>query len=215
MISSLSSQERVMANSSKRRKKSLLVLGLLAWLLLLGFGSYFLFLPNLDDVSQQLRAIREDPNLTPLEIIEKSREIYSKLTPQQGRRVFENDFKKMAHQRNREMQEFLKMSPEEQVAYLKKQAEEGKKPGQKDGFAVVKDAGVLKPGSGGPGGGAGMPGGGMVKAVGGGPGGGRFVFYGPAGGGLLKPEQMQKTMLDNFSPETRAGQFYQKGLLSK
>jgi hypothetical protein len=205
-----------MANSSKRRKKALLALGLLAWLLLLGFGSYFLFLPSLDEVSQQLRAIREDPNLTPQEVLEKSREIYSKLTPRQGQRLSENDFKKMAHERNREMQEFLKMSPEEQLAYLKKQAEERKKMGQKDGFAVIKDGGALKPGSGGPGGGGGMPGGGMFKAAGGGPGGGRFVFYGlPGGGGLPKPEQMQKTMLDHFSPETRAGQIYQRGLLSK
>jgi hypothetical protein len=200
-----------MANSSNRRKRIRRALAVLAWLLLLGVVSYFLFLPDLDEVSQQLRAIREDPNLTPQEKIEKSREVYSKLTPQQGRQVFENDMKKLHYERNREMQKFLKMSPEEQVAYLKQKAEERKEFDLKDAFGVLK-GNPIKVGSGGPGG----PGaGGMVARVAGGPGGGGQFFVGPAGGGPRNVEQMQKSMLDNFSPETRAGQFYQRGLMSK
>ena len=206
-----------MANSSRRRKRVLLALAVLAWLLILGFGSYYYFLPDLDEVSQQLKAIRDDPNLTLQERLEKSREVYSKLTPQQGQQVFQNAFRKMAHERNAEMQKFLKMSPEEQVAYLKKQAEEKKKFAQKDILGMVKNGGVFKPDGGRPGAGGGMPVGGTVNAVGGGAGGRNTVLYvgPPGGGGSLKPEQMQKTMLDNTSPETRAGQFYQRGLLSK
>lgn len=197
-----------MALTSNRRKKLLRALAVLAWLLLLGFISYCLFLPDLGEVSRQLRAIREDPNLTIGEKFEKSREIYSKLTPGQGRQVFQNDIKKMHYERNAEMQRFLKMSPEEQVAYLKKQAEERKQLGQKGGFAFK----AL------PGGGGGV----AMMADKGGPGGGKGVYFGPPGGSVFKgppggggprnPSQMQKNMLDDFSPETRAGQSYQKGL---
>jgi hypothetical protein len=195
-----------MVLSSNRRKKLLRALAVIAWLLLLGFISYCLFLPDLEEVSRQLRAIREDPNLTLQQRFEQSREIYSKLTPGQGRQVFQNDLKKMHYERNAEMQKFLKMSPEEQVAYLKKQAEERKQFEKKGGFVVKV------PGDGGGGVAA-------VKSVGGGPGGGA-IFFGPPGGGNVNvrsggppnPSQMQKSMLDNLSPETRAGQSYQKGL---
>ncbi len=186
-----------MGSSSKKQKKILLALAVIAWLLLLGFTSYCLCLPDLEVISQSLRAIREDPNLTPEEKFEKSREIFSKLTPAQGRQVFQNDFKKWQHEKNREMQKFLKMSPEEQVAYLKKQDEERKKLGPQGGMAI-------KAGKGG--------GGNVFKAAGGGTGGGGFVFYGPPGGKPSNPSQMQKTMLDDSSPETRAGMSYQKGL---
>jgi hypothetical protein len=198
-----------MALSSNRRKKLRRALAVIAWLLLLGFISYCLFLPDLDAVSQKLKAIREDPNLTMEEKFEKSREVYSSLTPGQGRQVFQNDIKKMRYERNAEMQKFLKMSPEEQVAYMKKQAEERNQFGKKDGFA-------FKPPPGGGKGGV------FMMAGKGGPGGGKSVYFGPpdgnvhkgppGGGGPPNPSQMQKNMLDNFSPETRAGQSYQKGL---
>jgi hypothetical protein len=199
-----------MALSSNRRKKLRRALAVIAWLLLLGFISYCLFLPDLEEVSRKLKAIREDPNLTLEEKFEKSREVYSSLTPGQGRQVFQNDIKKMHYERNAEMQKFLKMSPEEQVAYVKKQAEERKQFGPKElrGFAIKAP----------PGGGRG----GVVMADKGGPGGGKGVYFGPPGGGSVhkgppgggppNPSQMQKNMLDNFSPETRAGQSYQKGL---
>lgn len=178
---------------------------------MLGFISYCLCLPDLDEVSRQLRAIREDPNLTFAEKFEKSREIFSKLTPGQGRQVFENDLKKMHYEANAEMQKFLKMSPEEQVAYLKEMEEERKKLGPKVAFAFGAPVKL------GPGGAdSGGAGGGMVTGVAGGPGGGKMFIGppggGPPGGGPGNPKQMQRTMLDNFSPETRAGQNYQKGL---
>lgn len=137
-------------------------------------------MPNLDEVSRQLRAIREDPNLTIEEKFEKSHEIFAKLTAGQGRQVFQNDIKKIHYEQNAEMQKFLKMSPEEQAAYLKKQVEERKQLGQKGGGAIF----------------LGPPGGANTNKL-----------AGPA-----NPNQMQRTMLDNFSPETRAGQSYQKGL---
>lgn len=202
-----------MALSPKRRKKILLALGVTAWLFLLGVISYCLCLPDLDAVSGQLRAIREDPSLTMQQKIEKSREVFSTLTPGQARKVSQNDFKKWTHERNAEMRKFLQMSPEEQVAYVKKKEEERKQLRQQGGLWV----------GGGPkgGGGAGMaggggavksPSGGMVKSVGG------ALFFGAGGGPGGKPtnpSQLMKTMLDDFSPETRAGMSYQKGLSEK
>lgn len=190
-----------MALSSNRRKKLRRALAVIGWLLLLGFISYYLCLPDLEEVSQKLKAIREDPNLTMEEKFEKSREVYSNLTSGQSRQVFQNDIKKMHYERNAEMQRFLKMSPEEQMAYLKKQAEERKQFGPKGGFALKRP----------PGGSGGVV---MSKD------GGKSVYFGPPGpavgrgpgGGPGNPSQMQKNMLDNFSPETRAGQSYQKGL---
>jgi len=190
-----------------------MVLAVAAWLLLLGFTTYYVCLPDLEEVSNSLRAIREDPNLTLQEKLEKSRAIFSQLTPEQGRRVFQNDKKKWDYERNAEMQKFLKMSPEEQVAYVKKMQEERKKFGPIGPFAIGD---AVKVGPGGPGGGA--AGGGAVRsAAAGGAGGRGMVFYGPPGGGgpgagLGNPSQMQKNMLDSSSPETRAGQSYQKGL---
>lgn len=200
-----------MDNSSKKRKrkKILIALAVMAWLLLLGFISYCVCLPNLEEVSASLKAIREDPNLTPEQKIEKMQEVYAKLTPSQGRRVFQNDKKKWHHERNKEMQAFLKMSPEEQVAYMKKMEEEREGFGPKGAFSI---GATIK---GGPGG----LGGGRVQIGAHGLGGRGMVFYGPAGAGkppgFGNPNQMQKSMLDDISPETRAGMSYQKGLSTK
>jgi hypothetical protein len=209
-------QERTMKSSSNRRKKALIALGAAAWLLMLGGISYYLCLPDLDEMSRGLRAIREDPNLTPEEKIAKSREIYAKLTRAEGRQVFQDDFKKWHHERNAEMQKFLKMSAEEQAAHVKKQDEERKRRGPirffiGGGGAVQDDKGGgvrLANGGSGPvvaGGGAGKIGGAGAQ------------FIGPGGGPgkkTIDPKQIQKTMLDNFSPETRAGMSYQRGLSS-
>jgi hypothetical protein len=196
-----SSSER--RTSSTRRKRARRILAVLAWLLLLGGISYWLCLPDLEEISQSLRTIREDPNLTPQEKFEKSREIFSKLTPGQGQQVFQNDMRKRHHEMNAEMQKFLKMSPEEQAAYMKERNAEQTQFGPR-GFFGNK---VVPPG----GGGAGIVTLGAAKA---GSGGGA-VFIGPAGakpsGGPGNTNQKQKTMLDNFSPETRAGMDYQKG----
>lgn len=203
------------AKPASRRKRVRVALAVIAWLLLLGGTSYYFCLPNLDEVSRNLKAIREDLNLTMEQRFEKSHEIFSKLTPEQGKQVVQTDMKKLAYKRNAEMHKFLKMTLEEQLAYLKKQEEEWRQLHRQ----------------GGPGGGSGPKGGngaavfiggsGVAMSVGRGrvvqggsgvPGVGRFVFFGPAGGGPPNPGQMQKTMLDNISPETRAGMYYQRGL---
>jgi hypothetical protein len=195
--------------SSSLRKRVLIGLGGAAWLLMLGGISYCLFLPDLREIARERRAILEDPNLTWEQKREKIREIDAKLTPDQGRQVVQIDKKPFDHKRNAEMHKFLKMSPEEQLAYLKQRNEERKQLPQRGGFGGG-------PGSGGPvtfG-----PGGGVRMARGGssGPGGKGFFFFGPgggpAGGGPVNPNQIQKTMLDNSSPETRAGMSYQRGL---
>jgi hypothetical protein len=191
---------------------------MMALLLLLGGISYYLCLPDLEEIARNRRAILDDPNLTWEQKREKIREIDSKLTPAQGRQVFQSDFKKMHHQRNAEMQKFLKMSPEEQRAYVKKQDEERKRSGPViiGGGATIKggEGNGVRITSGGGGPDMAKGGGGAVK-VGGGRG---YIFFGPGGGpvgpggGPPNPDQMQKTMLDNFSPETRAGMSYQRGL---
>jgi hypothetical protein len=220
------------AKPASRRKRVRRALAVIAWLLLLGVISYYLCLPNLDEVSRTLKAIREDPNLTMQQKFEKSREVYSKLTPSQGRQVFQNDFKKLHYEKNAEMQKFLKMSPEEQRTYLIKQEEERKQLGPQGGFviggdpqggdggrAMIKNGALVKGGGGGPA--VGGPGGGgqvFIGAAAGGPGGRGQVFFGPGPGGPdgpPNPSQMQKTMLDNTSPETRAGMYYQRGLMTK
>lgn len=203
-----------MKPSSSRWKKALIALGAAAWLLMLGSISYYLCLPDLDETSRSLRAIREDPSLTPEEKFEKSREIYAKLTPAEGRQVFQDDFRKWHHERNAAMQKFLKMSAEEQAAYVKKQDEERKRRGPvrfsfAEGGAVKDDkgGGVRLSNGGGP-----NMAGGRAGKVGGG---GSVQFVGPGGGpgkAPIDPKQIQKTMLDNFSPETRAGMSYQRGL---
>lgn len=212
--------------NSTQRKRVLLVLGGAMWLLMLGSISYCLFLPDLREIARERRAILDDPNLTWEQKREKIREIDAKLTPDQGRQVVQIDKKSFDHARNVEMHEFLKMSPQEQAAYLKKRNEERKQLQQRGGFGggpaprgggrPVSGGSVTFGSGGGPGGAVRMVSGGAVKGGGGGPGGKTFVFFGsgggPVGGKPVDPRQIQKTMLDNSSPETRAGMSYQRGL---
>lgn len=188
------------SSSKKRRRRILIALAVAVWLLMLGFISYCVCLPDLGEVSASLRAIREDPNLTPEQKFEKSREIFSKLSPGQARRVFQSDFKKWHYERNQEMQKFLKMSPEDQLAYVKKMEEEGKKFGPPGGISLRTGG---KEGKGGPVG--------LFKPSAGGRS-APFIFFGAGGVKPTDPSQLQKTMLDDISPETRAGMSYQRGL---
>jgi hypothetical protein len=221
-----STTKAAQAKLAPRRKRVRRALAVIAWLLLLGGISYYLCLPNLDEVSRSLKAIREDPNLTMEQKFEKTREVFSKLTPEQSKQVVQSDMKKIHYQRNAEMHKFLKMSPEEQVAYLKQQEEERKQfhkqlgPLGGNGPKGGGGAGVSRGGGGGPitvGGGVAMKAGsGGVRVMMADGGGGPHIFFGPGigpPGGPLNPSQMQKTMLDNTSPETRAGMSYQRGLM--
>lgn len=100
-----------------QRRKILVTLGAAAWLLFLGGVSYCIFLP--DPVKEIQGAFADMKNLTPEQRREKFREIRGlmrDLTPHQklelGR---ERQLKERAA-----LAEFMKLSPEEQVAKLKK-----------------------------------------------------------------------------------------------
>src|SRR6516162_6470996 len=64
-----------------QRKRVYKGLAVAAWLLLLCGLSYAFFLPNLNAIEREQRAIFQDPNLTPQQKFEKARELTSKLTP--------------------------------------------------------------------------------------------------------------------------------------
>jgi hypothetical protein len=188
--------------SSAQRKRALVGLGVTALLLLLGGISYYLSLPDLEELARKRRAIWENPNLTWEQKREGIHALDSRLTPSQRRQVSRIEFKQRAREMNAEMHKFLEMSPEEQAAYLKKREAERKRPH------------LAGPGGGGGGVRIFRAGSGAAIAGGGGAGkGGPVIFRagGPAGG-PLHPGQLQKTMLDNLSPETRAGMSYQRGL---
>jgi hypothetical protein len=216
-----------------QRKRVLVGLGVTAWLLLLGSISYCLCLPDLKQIAQDQRAIWSDQNLTREEKIEKTREIASKLTDGQRQQVRQIDMKERSRKGNADMQTFLKLTPEEQSAYVKKRDEERRQRWQQQGGPRGGGAGGAGGAGGGPrggggggaavaggAGGAGAGGGGRGAGGGGGAGGaggGRGGFGGGPGGGGFGggPGGFgggQKGRLDNFSPETRAGMQYQRGL---
>lgn len=175
------------------KKRILRALCAILFLLLLGGVSYWLFLPNLEDLARQRRAILDDANLTWDQKIEKIRDMDSKLTPEQSKQLSQIDFRRATHARNAEMHRFLQMSPEEQAAYIKREGQ-GK---------PIRLAGAVA-------------GGGPVTAGGGGK--GQHIFVGPAGSKpdfgnpFSNPGLFEKTKLDDFSPETRAGGSYRGGL---
>ncbi|HEY7329772.1 MAG TPA: hypothetical protein VH592_19210 [Gemmataceae bacterium] len=197
-----------------QRKKTLVGIGVAVWLLMLGAVSYCLFLPDLDALRQERRALFADKSLSPEERKEKFAELREKeknLTPGQRKQMWEMDIKEMTRKRNKDSFDFLKLSPEEQVAYLKKRDEEWQKrreefrkmfgdkgPGGKGGN---KGNGNAKGGNGnnGPGGGGGGNGPGGWGGGGGG--------FGGGGGNAA-----QAARLDSSSPESRAGSNYQRML---
>jgi hypothetical protein len=204
--------------SSTQRRRALIVLAVAVLLLLLGGISYYLYLPDLEQMARERRAVWQDPNLTWEEKRDRILEMNSSLTPTQARQVFQIEHKLMGRERNAEMYQFLKMSPEEQTAYLKNRDEErhqhgmqgmfpggdGPRGGGGDGVVhMVRGGSGAGPGGGGP---VIFGGGGASKAGGSGPGGG-----GPDGG-PVNPGQLQKNLIDNLSPETRAGISYQRAL---
>lgn len=216
-----------------QRKRVLVGLGVAAWLFLLGGISYSLFLPDIKETARNLAAIREDPNLTPEQKREKSREVFSNLTEGQRQQLFENFRKERDRKGNVEISKFLKLSPQEQIAYVKKQEEErrqrwaqwgGNRGGGQRGGPGGGGGGAA--GGGGPGtaggvGGAGGRGAGGAGAGGanrgqGGPGGG-----GPGGGGPGGPGGPGgggpggvggRGRMDFVSPEARAGFQYMRSL---
>lgn len=158
-----------------QRKRTLIGLGAAAWLLLLGGISYSLCLPDLKSIDQQQRAIWQDPNLSPQEKFEKTREIQSNLTREERQKLGEMRMKEFSRKGNADMAKFLKMSPADQVAELKRQDEEWKQRRQQ--WAANRGGG------GGGGGGAGGRGNGVAGGGGGGAGAGANGGAGGGGGG--------------------------------
>lgn len=216
-----------------QRKRVLVGLGVAAWLFLLGGISYSLFLPDIKETAKNLAAIREDPNLTPEQKREKSREVFSNLTDGQRQQLFENFRKERDRKGNADIHKFLQMSPQEQVAYVKKQDEERKQRwaqwggtrggGQRGGpggggGAVGGGPGVAGGAGGAGGGGAGGRGAGAGGAGGagrgpGGPGGGGPGGGGPGGFGGGGPGGVGgRGRMDFVSPESRAGFQYMRSL---
>lgn len=111
---------------SQRRKTSI-GLGVAAWLLLLGTISYCIFLPNLAAIQHQRSAIFADDSLTMKEKFEKVREMESGLSSSQRRDLRKLDMKERIRKNNKDTYSFLQLTPEEQMAQLKKESEERKK----------------------------------------------------------------------------------------
>jgi hypothetical protein len=203
MLLSLGVGYYLLYGSPTQRKRALVALEVIALLLMLGGISYYLCLPDLEGMARDRRAILQDPNLTWEEKREKIREMDSRLTPAQARQVFQIEHKQRARELNAEMHRFLQMSPEEQAAYLKKRDQERNQ--------FRQQGGSLR-GDGPRGGGAGD-----VPHVVRGPGGGGLPnMVGFRSGGVgrepVDPGRLQKNLIDNLSPETRAAMSYQRGL---
>ncbi len=191
----------------ERRRKALIGLGVVGWLLLLGTVSYCLSLPNLEALNRERAAIWQDKNLTPEEKMEKMEQLREKeknLTPAQRKQMREMGFKEMTRKRNKDTFDFLKMSPEEQVAQLKREAEEwakrreemrkfwANKGGQKGNRGNGQNGNKGGPGGGGPPGGWG--GGGNANAD--------------------RPEGLGQR-LDSRSPEARAGGLHKAAMMQQ
>lgn len=205
-----------------QRKRTLSGLGAAAWLLLLGGISYSLCLPDLKSIDQEQRAIWQDPNLSFQEKREKTREIESKLTREDRQQLREMRMKEFSRKGNADMHKFLQMSPAEQVASLRKQAEEWEKRRQQwaanRGGGGGGGGGANGRSNGGGRGGAGRQGAasngaGGQAAAGAGQGGGRGGFGGGGGGGFSNAQM--RSRMDFSSPESRAGRFYQRGMMSQ
>jgi uncharacterized membrane protein YgcG len=185
-----------------QRRKVYIGLGVAAWLLLLGGISYCLSLPDLEGMNHERMAIWQDKNLSfeeKREKMEQLREREKNLTPAQRKQMGEMDRKERTRKRNKDSFEFLKLSPEEQVAQLKREAAEREKWFQQM-RKMRADKGGGQKGNRGGGGPNGGKGGGN-----GGPGGGRPGGGGGGGGANADRPEAIGQRLDTSSPESRAG----------
>jgi hypothetical protein len=218
-----------------QRKRVLIGLGVMAWMLMLGGISYCLSLPDLEQIAKEQRAVWSDPNLTFDEKREKFKEINSKLTDGERRQMREIGMKERERKGNADMYKFLQLSPKEQVEQLKSQDAARKQKFQQwasknrpsggqgggrgaGGGGAGGGGGVAMGGGAGGGGGKGAGGGGAGGAgmnrggggAGGGGAGGGGGGWGRGGGGDRNVKS--RSRLDNSSPESRAGRSYQRGL---
>lgn len=184
-----------------QRKKTFIGLGVAGWLLLLGGISYCLCLPDLAQMNRERRAIFADDSLTMEQKFEKVREMESKLTSPQRRELRKLDMKERIRKNNSDVYTFLQMTPEQQMAQLKKEAVEREQRFQKMrqmwGNRSPRNRNNDKGNNKGNGNGNGN------NRGGGGPGGG----FG--GGGANRDVGMLES---GSSPEARAGNLYKRGL---
>lgn len=192
-----------------QRRKLLIGLGVSVWLLLLGTISYFLSLPNLDALNQERMALFQDNSLTPEERREKLDQLREKeknLTPAERKQMWEMSRKERTRKMNRDTFDFLKLSPEAQVAQLKKEDEQRRK-----FFEEMRKMRGNKGGKGNRGNGPG----GNAK---GGPGGGGPPGGGWGGGGsgadMDRPAALGQK-LDSRSPEARAGAAFKGAMMQQ
>ncbi len=188
-----------------RRRKVLIGLGVAGWLLLLGTISYCLSLPDLEGLNHERMAIWQDKNLTFEEKQEKMAQLQEKvknLTPTQRKQMREMDWKEKTRKRNKDTFEFLNLSPEEQVAQLKKEAAEMEK-----WFQEMRKMRAQRGGQGGGKRGGGGPNGGK----GGGPPGG---WGGGGNANADRPEGLSQ-QLDTRSPEARAGGMHKAAMMQQ
>lgn len=208
MILTLGFGYYLLYGNPNQRRKTLVGLAVAGWLLMLGGISYCLCLPDLVEMNRERRAVFEDPNLTFEQKREKIREMDANLSPSQRRQMREISRKEFTRKNNSDTFKFLQMTPEEQMAQLRKDAAEREKFFQKMRQAwgnKGNNRGGPNGGKGGQNGGKGGPNGG--KGGGGPPGG-----WGGGGGGGGNPAASFASREDSRSPEARAGGAYKMGL---
>lgn len=227
--------------TQSQRKRTLIGLGVTAWLFLLGGISYCIFLPDLDSLAKERGAIWEDKNLTIEQKFEKFRAVDKNLTASERRQLWEKGRQERMRRENGDMHKFAHMSPEEQVAYVQKKAKEDEERRQQframfanrgnqgrgsgsrgnggnGGNGGGNRGGAAGGGNGGAAGGGGAGGGGGGQATanrgGGGPGGGGGGGGGGwgRGGSGADRNQRSRSRLDFSSPESRAGRAYMRGM---
>jgi hypothetical protein len=190
-----------------QRRKVFIGLGVAGWLLLLGTISYCLSLPDLEALNRERMALFQDKNLSPEERREKFEELREKeknLTPAQRKQMREMSRKEMTKKMNSNMFNFFKLSPEEQIAQVKREAEEWAKRREEMRKFWANKGGQQGNRGGGQNGNKGGPGGG-------GPPGG---WGGGGNANADRPEGLGQR-LDSRSPEARAGAAYKGALMQK
>lgn len=206
-----SSSERPGLLTPGQGRKVFIGLGVAGWLLLLGSVSYCLFLPDMEkEAHDRLALFSKMRDMTSEERREKFEEFREKeknMTPAERDQMRKLMGKEMNRKRNKDSFDFLKMSPEEQVAQLKKESEEWAKR-MEERRKMRGDKGNRGNRGGGQNGGKGGGGGG------GGPPGGGWGGRGGGGGDTDRPDALGKS-LDSRSPESRAGGAYRAALMQK
>lgn len=226
----------LMYGNPEQRKRTLRGLLATAALLLLTGVSYCIFLPDpVESAKNEMKALRDDPNIDWRDKGKKMGQIMSNLTPKQQAEMD----KERSVKRRKDMDAFFKLSPEQQFSEMKKRVVEGEKRRAEwekrraqfqaragnGGSGGGGGGGRAAAGGGGSGGGAGgrggAGGGGAAMGGRGGPGGGGPGGGGPGGWGRGGPggggdrNARAKNSLDRSSPEERAQRGLMRGMMNQ